>query len=249
MKKELILLALAVLALLFVVPRFVHAPVDHTQGPEEAKLTDLDLFNNLELPFNISDINDLMGEINPIGVVRFSLDESGTGHSGLDVPLKFGAPIKAVADGKIVLTGEAGDSWGGKKAFQLLKPTRSGEGWAFLYEHIKLADDLKVGKEYKTGDIIGTKAAPDGYTAHFQLSYNFSDYEYIRDVQCWVDMLSEDSFSKLNQWWEKYQKSPHLLGSWRTTFEEGKFPFKGLLDKIAYPDGPQLCYDLGTDVR
>ena len=34
-----------------------------------------------------------------------------------------------------------------------------------------------------------------------------------------------------------------------TVVEEGRFAYRGLLDEAEFPDGPQLCYPPGTDVR
>lgn len=204
---------------------------------------------DLSLPFKIEDIDELNGEINPIGVVRFSLDEPSVGHSGLDVPLLEGAEVFAVDDGEIVLLGSAGDPWGGQKIFQLLEKTNTGEGWGFIYEHVTPRFGLRVGEFVKRNEFIATKTAPAGFTAHLQLSYLFNQYQYIRDVQCWVNNLQAEERISLNSWWDKYKDSNHLVSSWSSTFEEGKYPFRGLLDAIAYPGGPQLCYPLGTDVR
>jgi len=140
--------------------------------------------SGLSLPFKISDIDALNGEINPIGVVRFSADQGASGHSGLDVPLYQGVDILAVADGEIVFLGSAGDPWGGKRIFHLLRGTTRGEGWAYIYEHVILKPGLEVGSIVKRGEVIATKAAPTGFTAHLQLSYLFNDYQFIRDIQC-----------------------------------------------------------------
>jgi len=90
-------------------------------------------------------------------------------------------------DGNIVILGSAGDPWGGEKIFQLLSGTSAGEGWGFIYEHIKARSDLRVGSSVRRGEVIATKIAPEGFTAHFQLSFLFNNYEFIRDVQCWPD--------------------------------------------------------------
>lgn len=204
---------------------------------------------DLILPFNISDIDEQNGEVNPLGVVRFNKDQAEYGHSGIDIPLKQGAPIYAVADGPIVLVKPAGDPWGGQGMFQLLQATASGEGLAFIYEHITPAAGVKNGSEVKAGDLIGTKTAPAGFTAHFQLSNTFNNYEFIKGMECWVDNLNKSSSSQFLTWWNQYRASSKLVNSWRTNEEEGKFPFRGLLDATWFPDGPKLCYSLGTDVR
>ena len=57
--------------------------------------------SGLTMPMRVDDIN-LRGVINPFGVVRSSLDLASLGHPGIDLPLNTGAPIFAVAAGRIV---------------------------------------------------------------------------------------------------------------------------------------------------
>ena len=64
-----------------------------------------------------------------------------------------------------------------------------------------------------------------------------------------MDYLDDATQNEFLAWWGKYSASTHLVNSWDTNVEEGKLPFKGLLDKNKYLDGPQLCYPPGTDVR
>jgi len=155
----------------------------------------------LSIPFNVEDIGLLKGEVNPLGVVRFELDQGDIGHSGIDIPLKQGSPIYAVADGPVVITGSAGDPWNGEKLFQLLQETSKGEGLAFIYEHIEIGEGIVVGTELKKGEIIGTKIPPDSFTAHFQLSQVFNDFQYTSDNRCWPDFLSSNEKSILDSWW------------------------------------------------
>jgi hypothetical protein len=204
---------------------------------------------NLSLPFNINDVHQTKGVVNPLGVVRFSQDQLNLGHPGIDIPLKQGSEIYAVADGDIVLIDIAGDPWGGMKVFQLLQQTGTGSGWAFIYEHIKLAKGVTVGTKLKKGTLVGEKIAPDGFTVHLQFSKVFNDFKYTSDATCWPNFLNKAEKDQLNFWWEGYSKNRLLINSWTTNSEEGKYPFKGLLDKSKFPNGPQLCYPLGTDVR
>jgi len=203
----------------------------------------------LSLPFRTEDIDEFNGGINPIGVVRFAKDRSEIGHSGLDVPLFEAAEIFAVADGEIVLIQSAGDPWNGQGIFQLLKQTSSGEGWGYIYEHIIPREGLKEGDVLKRGEILGIKAAPKRFTAHFQYSFLFNNFQYINNIQCWPDQLTADASTELNTWWERYRESEWSMDGWNGTFEEGAYPFRGLLDKTKYPNGLELCYPLGTDVR
>lgn len=203
----------------------------------------------LKLPFNISDIDNTHAEINPLGVVRFSKDLEEVGHSGIDVPMKQKSNIYAVADGEIVLIESTGDDWGGMKIFQLLKKDKEGEGVGFIYDHVTPATNLKVGSKVTSGQVIAYKTAPRDFTAHFQLSRLFNNYKYIDNILCWPDYLDKEEKTKLYGWWDEYKKTDVLVSSWRENIEEGKYPFRELLDASKYPNGPQLCYPLGTDVR
>lgn len=203
----------------------------------------------LTIPFKISDIDNENGELNPLGVVRFDKDQSDIGHGGLDFPLKQYVPIYAVADGDIVVIKSASDPWNGMAIFQILQETREGEGWAFMYEHVIPAVDLKVGDKIVRGQQIATKAAPVEFTAHFQLSRLFNSFQYTKEPICWTEKLDKISKSEMYSWWNEYSKGIQLTSSWRTNEEEGEFPFRDLLEIAYYPDGPQMCYDLGTDVR
>lgn len=203
----------------------------------------------LSLPFDFVDIDEGSGVINPIGVVRFSMDRADSGHSGLDVPLFEGANITAVGNGPIVQIDTAGDPWGGKKIVQLLQHTSDGEGWVFVYEHVTPLPQLKVGENIQTGDVIAQKSAPEGFTAHFQLSHAFNDFNYLRGVLCWPEFLAATEQDALSRWWQTYRKLDHVRDSWNTILEEGKYPFRALLDPVSYPQGLELCYPLGTDVR
>lgn len=248
----LILFVAAVFAGLFFSFKFFRAKtpfIQKSNGNFESRSESTNVSSNLHLPFDIGDIDENDGVVNPVGVVRFSKDLQNVGHSGIDVPLFKGAPIYAVGDGEIVLIESSQDDWGGMDVFELLERTGEGEGWGFLYEHIKPADGIEVGSKVKTGDMIGTKSSPNDFTAHFQLSRLFHNFEYTDNVKCWVDFLDEGSKKSLLTWWESYRQSAHFKDSWNTIVQEGKHPFRKLLNSEKYSRGPQLCYELGTDVR
>ena len=119
----------------------------------------------------------------------------------------------------------------------------------YIYEHVTPSPNLKAGSTVTVGEEIATKTAPKRFTAHFQLSYTFNNYEFTRGMQCWVDVLNPSGSDELLTWWKKYRASDVLINAWRTNEEEGDFPFRGLLDATKFPEGPQLCYPFGTDVR
>ena len=63
----------------------------------------------LAMPIRVDDIN-LLGVINPFGVVRGSRDRAAVGHAGIDVPLNSGAPLFAVGTGPILSVRPSVDS-------------------------------------------------------------------------------------------------------------------------------------------
>lgn len=204
---------------------------------------------DLILPFETTDIDPQNGVLNPIGVVRFSKDTSDSGHSGIDIPLFKESPVYAAIDGAIIKINKDVDPWGGQGIIQRINTTRPGEGWGFIYEHVTAAPGLKVGDLVKAGDIIAHKTARSGFTAHFQLSYFFNNFEFTRDNKCWLQNLKSSDKQAFDQWWNTYRSSDYLVSSWRTNSEEDKYAFRGLLDPSISPNGLQYCYPAGTDVR
>lgn len=213
---------------------------------------------DLLLPFDISDLRSDRSGVNPLGVVRTSKDvpppapgggTNTTGHGGIDMPLLQGSNIYAVADGEIVHIVSASDPWGGMGITQLLTKTSEGEGWAFLYEHITPVKGMKEGVKVKKGEMIATKTAPNAFTAHFQLDKVFHNYEYNSQYACWPDQLVEAERAKLDDWFYAGEYKDQLLEGWRNVNEDGNYTFRGLLDEDKFPDSPQWCYSVGTDVR
>ena len=72
-----------------------------------------------------------------------------------------------------------------------------------------------------------------------------------RDQRCWVDHLEAAERSAIEDRFNNVLRvHPDFIGVWsQVDFNEGMLPFKELLNAIPYPDGPQLCYLKGTDVR
>lgn len=68
-------------------------------------------------------------------------------HSGVDIPSKFGTPIRATADGVVSYSG-----WTQKSGHVVV--IEHGCGFTTIYAHNK-ANTVKVGQKLKRGDIIG----------------------------------------------------------------------------------------------
>lgn len=255
MKRNKILLILSIfLIIFFLIALFAlfqskNSKFNNSLKPQILTKENSSVPTGLSLPFNIIDINENNGDINPIGVYRFSKDTKGRGHSGLDIPLIKDSEIYAVADGEIILIESTGDQWGGMKMYQLLEQTGDGEGWIYNYDHVTPAKEVVEGKIAKRGELIATKTPPSNFTAHFELSKIFNNFQYTKDNKCWPDLLNETDNRQLNSWWNSYKTTEKLKSGWSSNTEEGKYPFKGLLDITTYPDGPMLCYLPGTDVR
>ena len=202
----------------------------------------------MALPFRKEDVGDSNEFISPFGIIRHSRD-AGHGHSGIDIPLNANAPIYAVADGTILSTELSSDQAGGSDVKLLISENR-GEGWGFLYEHVALEPGITLGSAVAKGQLI----ARNGLTTnrrnnHFQLSYMFNEYSFYRDHRCWVDHLDSSSKKLLLDYFNSHGALVKLTAQWEAASEEGINAYKDLLNRDRFPDGPQLCYSLGLDVR
>lgn len=215
-------------------------------APFAASLSDPpgDLF----LPFRIEDIGGSNEFISPFGIVRHSRDR-GRGHGGIDIPLKERAPIFAVADGNILSVEESSDGAGGFDV-KLLILGSGGEGWGFLYEHINLESGINVGSTVTKGQLMGRNGlTTNSRNNHLQLTYMFNNYRFYRDQRCWVDYLDRDFNTSLLSYFRSEGTMAWLTAQWKTARDEGKYAYKELLNVETFPEGPQLCYALGLDVR
>ncbi|QQG39661.1 MAG: peptidoglycan DD-metalloendopeptidase family protein [Candidatus Aenigmatarchaeota archaeon] len=199
----------------------------------------------LALPFDVEDLH--AGEmISPFGVIRGSKD-GGIGHGGIDFTIHKGDPIYAVADGEIIYN-EKEDGQGGTVVDILIAPVADGEGWIFKYEHIELLGELDVGSSVKKGEKIGESAIMFGNN-HLGLEYAFNDYAFYKDAACWVSLVEPGAQRALEDKFEELRADPAFVKLWETSESEGYYEYKGLLDEAEYPNGPRLCYELGTDAR
>ena len=198
--------------------------------------------NDLALAFNVEDLIEGNIFISPFGIIRHDRDK-GMGHGGIDIPLASGNPIYAVADSKIIHYEYNEDNRGGNDVHLLLKEgVRSGEGWAFLIEHLILEENLGVGSTVLRGQKIGESAITQG-SNHFQFTYLFNNYEYSRDSRCWIDHLSEEEKIKFDSAFEEIKTD--INHSWNFAFEDGFYPYKSLIEN----EDPKPCYTMGTDGR
>ena len=205
----------------------------------------------LALPFRADDVDGGGGFFSPFGVVRRSQDRAEFGHSGIDIPLRHGAGVRAVADGLIVAVAPSLDGRPGSTVTLLIEEGgRPGEGWAFLYEHVTLAGERAVGSRVHRGEVIAhTPLHPLEANNHLQLTYLFNDYRYYRSHTCWAAQLAPDARAALQERFDSVRAGDGFISGWNTVEEEGAFAYRGLLDRSRFPDGPLLCYPPGTDVR
>ena len=215
---------------------------DNSQGERSAPS------GNLSLPFRMEDAGGGSEFISPFGIIRHSRD-SGYGHSGIDIPLNANAPIYAVADGTILSAEVSGDGAGGSDV-KLLISGSGGEGWGFLYEHVALEPGITLGSTVTKGQLIARNGlTTDRRNNHFQLSYMFNEYTFYRDHRCWVDHLDSSSRKPLLDYFSSPETVVKLTARWEAASEEGMNAYKELLNRERFPEGPQLCYSLGLDVR
>ena len=188
------------------------------------------------------------GFISPFGIVRHSRD-AGHGHSGIDIPLNANAPIYAVADGTVLSAEASSDGAGGSDVKLLISESR-GEGWGFLYEHVALEPGIAPAGAVTKGQLIARNALTgDRRNNHFQLSYMFNGYTFFRDHRCWVDHLDTSSERILLAYSNSPETVAKLTAQWGAASEEGMNAYKKLLNRERFPEGPQLCYPFGLDVR
>ena len=202
----------------------------------------------LALPFRVADVRGEDGFVSPFGLIRHSRDR-GHGHGGIDIPLESDAPIFAVDAGMIVSSEESSDAAGGFD-IKLVISGSGDEGWGFLYEHVTLRPEIRVGGEVTKGQHIANNGlATDRRNNHFQLTYMFNNYMFYRDHRCWPDYLDAASGTALLELFESLKTRGALRAAWETATEEGAMAYRALLDAEKFPDGAQLCYPLGLDVR
>jgi len=208
---------------------------------------------NLALPFDAENMGGGNEFFTPFGLIRHERDK-GYGHAGIDIPLSQGDNIYAVADGTIIINepatdGGAGNNFEGNNVVLLITEGYSaGEGWRFLYEHINLNSGISVGSEISREQLIGTSSLTNGNN-HLGLVYYFNNFKYTKDSKCWVEHLNDEDKQKLLDLWEEIRTSSKFIVSWQNSFEDGAYAYRALLNLDNYPDGLQLCYDYGLDVR
>ena len=204
--------------------------------------------SDLSLPFNIENVGGSNEFISPFGIIRHSRDK-GHGHGGIDIPLNENAPVYAVADVTILSSEKSSDGVGGFD-IKLLISGSGGEGWGFLYEHVMLVSGITVGSKVTKGQLIARNGlTTDRRNNHLQLSYMFNDYTFFRDQRCWVNYLDPISRKSLLAYFDSIKTTEKFIAQWETASEGGTKAYKKLLNKERYPEGPQLCYPLGLDVR
>ena len=219
------------------VPNDAHLPAKPVDPPVD-----------LTLPFSVTDVRGSNGFISPFGIIRHSRD-AGHGHGGIDIPLQANALVFAVDDGIVLSSEESSDGAGGFDV-KLLISGSGGEGWGFLYEHVTLEPTITDGSKVTKGQLIARNGlTTDRRNSHFQLTYLFNSYMFSRDDRCWADHLNAPSKKSLLDYFDSIKTTEEFRAQWETATEEGAKAYKELLNGEKYPEGAQLCYRLGLDVR
>ncbi len=197
------------------------------------------------LPFAIEDIDLIQKLLNPFGPIRHSRD-TGIGHGGIDMPLQTGAAFFAVEDGVIVevLPGSGGRPGNDVKLLiGAEEPAQA--GWIFEYEHIALEPGFGENSLLTRGQLFARTPDPPVTSYHLQLSY--WENTFTSNSRCWVDFLVDSTFAR--HFNEAIRTDSMFVSSWEDAEAEGQHQFRAFLDPKRYPEGPQLCYPIGTDVR
>ena len=206
----------------------------------------------LALPVNLADITVARQTLTPFGLYRHSKDREGLGHGGIDLPMVASAPFYAMAAGTIVSDTPSVDFRPGRViVMRITSGDRAGEGWVLIYEHITLAPGLRVGSDLRRGQLLGNNAMDPGVSNnHVELAYAFNNLEFWRLKTCWPDQLADADRTFLSvRFNDTIRTNEAFIASWRTAADEGFYPYRALLDAARFPEGAQLCYPVGTDVR
>ncbi len=105
----------------------------------------------------------------------------GAGHNGIDMSAGLGSPIKAAADGEVLILGY-NKGWGN---WITLKHKN---GTVTLYAHIIKPSFRKIGESVDAGDIIGYEGSTGfstGSHLHFSVYYKF--FTYLRNGQVYFN--------------------------------------------------------------
>ena len=208
--------------------------------------------NNLIAPIDPKAIALGGAPINPFGVVRSELDEGPVGHPGIDLPSAIGTPVLAVAAGRIVTIRQAEphNLAGQEVRLLIAEGTEAGTGWVFLYAHVSLTAGISHGTEVGAGEPFANSPLSSSDGNHFELAWAFEDFRVHQDPICWVYQLDGSKRMSLEEHFNTVLRTDsRFISGWMSTTFEGRFPFRALLDAQLFPEGAQLCYPTGTDVR
>lgn len=103
----------------------------------------------------------------PFGLRRFFNGEERNPHSGLDLAVPKGTPVKAPADGEIILIGDY--FFNGKTVF-----IDHGQGLISMFCHLSVID-VQLGQQVKRGEIVakvGATGRATGPHLHWNVSLN-----------------------------------------------------------------------------
>lgn len=99
-------------------------------------------------------------------------------HGGIDISLKAGTPLLAVADGEVIALGEGGALEG---IYIWLRHTPNDTGSPYFvfskYQHLSVLPTLKVKDRVKAGEVIGLSGATG--TTGYQFGFGPSGYAHL----------------------------------------------------------------------
>ena len=149
------------------------------------------------------DRDRLISFINPLGGQSYTITSpfgyrGKEFHTGVDMAISSGTPIKASADGTVIETTLSNKSYGNKIII------KHEGGYVTLYAHLQ-SFDVTEGQEVKQGDIIayvGSTGRSTGPHLHFEIRKDdkyLSPFSYFKEFKKEESLETDDSKTDLEE--------------------------------------------------
>lgn len=161
--------------------------------------------------------------------------EFGQGmHFGLDFFVPCGTPVRAIADGVVVVVDASGFGAGPHN----LVLDHPGTGYASLYGHLLELPALRKGDPVQRGDVIGLSGDPDGSCGsrpHLHLEIRSSNFQTAYNPLPFFD-VNWDMLTSIGPYNNNYQQDLDYPYRWMRLDDQPEIQFSGpLRNNYAHP--------------